>query len=90
MPIIEVLVEMGGSGKSRDVVRRVGEKLSHKLTAADRARIESGFIRWKNRAYWSRKRMVNEGLLEPKENVPYGVWKLTAEGWRLSERVLGR
>jgi hypothetical protein len=88
VPIFEVLVEFGGSARSRDVVPLVGARMSYKLTAGDRERIKSGFVRWENIAHWARKRMVDEGLLEPTANVPFGVWKMTAEGWRVWEGVL--
>jgi Mrr N-terminal domain len=88
LPIVKVLVELGGSSKCRFVVPRVGEKLSHRLTAADRGNIESGPIRWVNRAHRARKRMVDAGILEPTANVPYGVWKLTAKGWKAWEDEL--
>jgi hypothetical protein len=51
-----------------------------KLSPLDFEMLPSGAVRWTNKAQWSRKIMVGEGLLEPVEKAGHGVWKLTELG----------
>jgi hypothetical protein len=83
-PILQALYESGGSGKTAEVLDRIGEILGSKLTNADRAELTHGEIRWRNTAQWERNVMVEEGLL--KKNSPHGVWELTEKGIKLAER----
>jgi hypothetical protein len=87
VPIVEVLVELGGSGRSSYVEDFVGQKMSQKLTTADRETLRKGSIRWRKTVQFARFRMAKEGLLEPK-SLGYGVWTLTDEGWKFWQRVL--
>jgi hypothetical protein len=80
---MQVLYEMGGSGKTAEVLDRVKEILGDKLTDADYATMKHGEIRWRNSAQWERNDMVEEGLL--KKNSPRGVWELTEKGIKLAE-----
>jgi restriction system protein len=61
-PILEVLVELGGSGRTCDVIDRVGEKMKAILKPKDYQSHESEAkqIRWRNTAQWARNLMVNE------------------------------
>jgi hypothetical protein len=86
-PILRALYEQGGSGKTAEVLDRVGEILGSKLTDADRASLNHGEIRWRNTAQWERNVMVDEGLL--KKSSPRGVWELTEKGGKLAEREVG-
>ncbi len=77
-PILEVLVELGGSGRAADVLDRVGEKLEAVLNPHDRELLQGGTIRWRNSTRWARKVMVEEGLLA--NNSPIGIWEITPAG----------
>lgn len=77
-PVLSVLLERGGSAPAREVIEAVGEKLEGKLTPADKERIASGEVRWKNRVQFIRLRLVEEGLLA--RDSPRGVWSLSDEG----------
>jgi len=83
-PILQALYGNGGSGRTAEVLDRVGEIVKSKLTDADRRKLAHGEIRWRNTAQWERNVMVDEGLL--KKNSPHGVWELTEKGIKLAER----
>ena len=79
LPILHVLTEMGGSGKTADVVRRVGEIMDKSLTLQDRQPLQSsGLPRWDNTTRFARHAMVRNGLL--KANSPWGVWEISDRG----------
>ena len=86
LPLLESLVELGGSAPTSTVVRRIGEKLVDKLTDYDRAIIKSGDVRWKNRVQFVRLGLIREGLIS-KES-PRGIWEITDAG-RNRVRELG-
>lgn len=78
--ILESLVEMGGSGKTRDVLDRVGEKMKDQLKPLDYGFLPSDgkSIRWRNSAQWARNTMVNEDGRMKKTKT--GVWEISDEG----------
>jgi hypothetical protein len=79
VPILESLVELGGSGVVSEILRKVEQKMRHILTAADREKNPgSTQIRWENRAEWQRFNMVKAGLLGATS--PRGRWEITADG----------
>ena len=79
IPILESLVEMGGKGKTRDVLLKVFEKMKDSLTEADLETLPSGKdTRWSNHAMWERFKMIKDGYLKPK--LQLGVWEITEEG----------
>ena len=79
--ILQALTEMGGSGKTAEVVERVGELMEPKLTEVDFHRLpSSGELRWQKSTHWARFYMVEEGLL--KSTSPQGTWEISEEGQR--------
>lgn len=80
VPILQVLSEMGGSGKVAEVLDRVGKKMKGMLKKPDYESLASGTdsLRWRNTAQWARNAMVNEGLL--KKDSPRGVWEISDKG----------
>jgi restriction system protein len=79
VPILRALEEMGGQGRTAEVVDRVGEMMEDQFTEWDRQMLPSGTdIRWRNKAQWARNSMVNDGLLAP--DSPYGIWEITEKG----------
>lgn len=80
IPILEVLIELGGSGKISEVLDRVYEKMKDKLNKYDLDPLPSDpkAIRWKNTAQWAKVEMVKKGLLSSK--APKGVWEITQRG----------
>lgn len=80
-PILEVLVEMGGSGQSDEVLRRVEEKMRHRLNQHDYEILGSlpNEPRWRNTAQWCRNDMVRQsGYL--RATSPRGVWEISERG----------
>ena len=84
-PIVDVLTEMGGSGRARDVLDRVGELMMSRLPAADLVSLRSsGEPRWRKMAQWAKYEMVLKGVL--RSDSPRGTWELSEYG---SEKASG-
>lgn len=78
IPLLEALMDAGGSAASRDVVEAVGKKLAGRLTDVDREALNSGGIRWENRIQFVRLKMIERGWME--KDVPRGTWAISDEG----------
>ena len=79
--LLEVLVEMGGGGKTREVIDAVGKKMQGILKPRDFDHHESSGkqIRWRNTCQWARNLMVNEdGRM--KKGSPNGTWEISDKG----------
>lgn len=78
-PILQVLVEMGGSGSTNDVLTRVEQVMRGTLKPADyEPHAADGMLRWSKAAQWSRNSMAREGLL--KQDSPRGIWEISDAG----------
>ena len=78
-PILRVLIEMGGRGKTATVVARVGEVMQAVLCDVDYETLASdGKPRWKKAANWARDHMVRGGLL--RSDSPHGLREISQEG----------
>jgi len=79
-PILEALVELGGSAPIGDVLKRVEAKMKNVLNEFDWQPLPSSpdSIRWKNTAQWCRNTLVREGLM--KSDSPYGIWEISDTG----------
>ncbi len=83
-PILEALVELGGSAAVSDVLSLVAKKLQGVLNQYDWAPLPSGReVRWRNTAKWCRRTMVEEGLLLV--NSPKGIWEISEAGRKALE-----
>ena len=80
IPILQSLIELGGSAPMNTVLDKVEGLVSDKLNAYDRQTLPSDptIPRWRNTAQWARAAMVKEGLLS--SNSPRGVWEITDAG----------
>lgn len=78
IPIIEVLRELGGSGKAGEVTDLVIEKLNIPDEAVEET-ISSGQSRIKNQIQWARLMLVKTGYLDSSTR---GVWSLTEKGFK--------
>lgn len=58
-----------------------------KLSALDLDMLPSGVLRWKNKAQWARKVMVDDGLLEAVEKAGHGIWTLTEAGFAQARKA---
>lgn len=86
VPLLEVLVEMGGSGPVRDVLGLIHQRMQPLLNEHDLAMLPSGRDpRWRTTAMWARFQLVQQGLL--RDDSPFGTWEISDEGRRwLEER----
>jgi len=79
MPILETLIEIGGSGRVRDVLDQVYERMKGRLTKSDLEVLPSGnAIRWRNYAMWERQELKQDGYL--KADSPRGIWEISEKG----------
>lgn len=79
-PILEVLVSMGGKGKTAEVLDRLGERMKPVLKPKDYDFLESDgkSIRWRNAAQWARNTMVNtDGRMKRSSR---GLWEISNTG----------
>jgi restriction system protein len=78
LPILQVLVEFGGSASATEVTDRVGQLMASILNESDYDSFPSGRVRWRAYASGARLRMVRDGLLA--DDSPRGVWEITERG----------
>ena len=78
-PILQVLVEMGGSGRTRNILIRVEQIMRATLKPADYELLQKAKTpRWSKAAQWERERMAREGLLQP--DSLHGIWEISDAG----------
>jgi restriction endonuclease Mrr len=79
-PILQVLTEMGGSGRVAEILDRVLGRMTAILREVDYEPLgsDTNNPRWRNAAQWARNSMVQRGLL--KSESPRGVWEITERG----------
>ncbi|MBC8275206.1 MAG: winged helix-turn-helix domain-containing protein [Chloroflexi bacterium] len=79
-PILETLIELGGSASVGKVLDSVEEKMKASLNTYDRQPLPSAphTPRWRNNAQWCRNTLVQEGLL--KADSPWGMWEISPKG----------
>ena len=76
--ILETLFEMGGKAFSKEVERKIEEKMRQYFRPDDLRPVSSGQIRWRKRLHWCRYFMVKDGLL--RDDTPRGIWEITNQG----------
>lgn len=78
-PILETLVELGGHGHIREILRRVRERMDGVLREVDYEPLPSkGEPRWETVACFARLTLVHRGML--KKGSPRGTWEITDKG----------
>jgi hypothetical protein len=78
--ILKILLQHGGQASRTEVLNEVERTMARQLTPIDRAKIESGTIRWQKSAEWEVRAMREARLLKPVVETPTGVWALTKKG----------
>lgn len=79
IPILESLEDLGGRGRTDEVLDLVEKKMAGTLKQQDHELLPSGIsVRWRNRAQWQRQNMVHRGLIAA--NSPRGIWEITLAG----------
>jgi restriction system protein len=76
IPIVEVLKELGGSGRSSEVIDRIVEKLGISEEELQET-IKSGPSKLINQIHWARFLLTKTGYLDSSK---HGVWTLTEKG----------
>lgn len=85
-PILKVLDELGGTARTAEVVKRVGEFMADVLSPDDRDPLPStGLPRWENTTQFARYSMVRIGLLKP--DSPRGTWAISVRGMEHLQRT---
>ena len=81
VPLLQALVDLGGNGKTQQVVDRVGKLMAGKLKPKDFETLSSSSetIRWRNKVMWTRNTLVNE-LGYMKNDSPFGIWEISEKG----------
>ncbi|MBO8161780.1 MAG: restriction endonuclease [Thermosipho sp. (in: Bacteria)] len=84
IPLLQVLFEIGGSGKPSEIYPLVTQKFPQ-LTQEDlQATLASGGNKWTNRIQWVRQKLITEGYMYSPQ---HGVWAITQKG---IERLQGK
>jgi len=78
IPLIEVLKELGGSGKPSEVTDIIIEKLKIPEKEVEEI-LKSGVSRVRNQIAWTRMYLVKSGFLDSSKR---GVWSLTEKGFQ--------
>lgn len=78
LPLLQALVEAGGSAPSSEIIERVGHRLQDQLTELDHNTLQSGTPRWKNRVQFVRMSLIKQGFL--RDDSSRGVWEITESG----------
>lgn len=79
-PVIDALMEFGGTAPRMQVVERVYEKMKHLLNDYDLSPMPyNKYVpRWKDTLHWVRLNLVARGILE--KGTEKGIWSLTEYG----------
>lgn len=87
IPLLQALSELGGRGKSSEIIVLVGRNMRSSLTTYDFESLPSNSksIRWVNTLQWCRKHLIDQELL--KKNSPSGIWELSATGLEEIARI---
>lgn len=78
LPLLEALSQLGGSAAAGAAIEQLGQLLNGKLKPADYEKLDSGAIRWENRAQFVRYELVQKG--DMKDDCPRGVWEISQQG----------
>jgi len=86
-PILEVLVELGGSGNVTTVLERVYVKMEAQLNEHGRSLLASDGVtpRWRNTAQWARNALREQGLI--RSDTSHGVWSISDAGFAWLRRT---
>ncbi|MBU4492415.1 MAG: restriction endonuclease [Euryarchaeota archaeon] len=74
---VEVLVELGGQGKPKDIYPPVTKKFPQIRPEDIAERLDSGSNRWTNRIQWVRQKLVEKGEID---RSAHGLWRITEKG----------
>ncbi|MCE9646275.1 MAG: restriction endonuclease [Chloroflexi bacterium] len=75
-PVIDALIELGGSGRPTEVKERIAESLNISEDEQEE-QIASGMSRFSNKVDWARFYLVKAGFIDSSTR---GIWNLTEKG----------
>ncbi|MGC8845962.1 MAG: winged helix-turn-helix domain-containing protein [Candidatus Hydrogenedens sp.] len=80
LPVVDSLMEFGGTAPRKEVVTRVFEKMKHILKDYDLEPMSyNKYVpRWKDTLHWVRLHLLERGILE--KGTEKGIWTLTEYG----------
>lgn len=82
VPLLEVLVELGGQGKTKEIYPLVTKKIP-KITDEDLTEtLPSGGNKWPNRIQWVRQSLIDKGEMRSPSR---GIWAITDKGRKRAE-----
>lgn len=83
IPLLRVLVEIGGQGKPRNIYPLVALKFPQIRDEDLAETLASGTNRWTNRVQWVRQTLIENGEMD---SPSHGIWRITEKGrQRLAE-----
>ena len=87
IPLLKALASLGGSGKTKAVVDRVGKLMEGKLKPRDFEPLPSDpdMVRWRNKVMWTRNNLVNT-LGHMKNDSDRGFWEISEKGHKWLEK----
>ena len=77
VPLLEVLVELGGQGKPKEIYPLVTKKFPEIRDEDLTETLLSGGSKWTNRIQWVRQRLIDKGELHSPSR---GIWAITDKG----------
>ena len=80
LPILRVLVEMGGRGETKPVLAKIEEAMASRFGDGDRERLDKGGIRWKKNAQFGADILKRKGLLKQTADSGKGWWEVSEQG----------
>lgn len=80
-PLLQALVNLGGSAKTQDAIDEVGRLMKGNLKQKDFELLKSEpqVMRWRNKVMWARNDLVKK-FGHMKEDSPHGTWEISAVG----------
>lgn len=77
--ILDILTKKEGKAQTKVVLSEIYRIMKPYFNAIDLGQLKyAGDVRWKYKAMWARKQMVDEGLL--KSDSERGIWEITTKG----------
>jgi restriction system protein len=77
VPLLQVLVEIGGQGRPKEIYPLVAKKFPDIREEELAETLSSGGNRWTNRTQWARQTLVEKGEMD---SPAHGVWRITEKG----------
>ena len=83
VPLLEVLVKLGGQGKPKEIYPLVTEKFPEIGDADLTETVPSGGNKWTNRIQWVRQKLIDKGEVYSPSR---GIWAITDKGRKRLEK----